>query len=270
MRRVSAALVLLVAVTLGGSSMVSARPHQPPDPRSMAAIGDSITQAMDACCWYGDHPEHSWSTGFAAWDGVDSHDERLRADSPHLQSYNVAVSGSRVSDTPAQAQQAVVQRVDYVTILIGANDLCTSSPETMTEVEDFRRDFRDTLATLHDGLTGRARLFVSSIPDVYQLWQLYHDDPAAQLVWNAAGICQSLLAPGRTEAERQAVRERNIAFNAVLRAECAVYKRCRFDDDAVFNFDFQPHHVSTLDYFHPSLMGQAELAEITWLESWWS
>jgi hypothetical protein len=47
-------------------------------------------------------------------------------------------------------------------------------------------------------------------------------------------------------------------------------KRCRFDDDAVFQFSFEPQHVSMLDDFHPSLIGQAELAEITWLRSWWS
>ena len=39
----------------------------PPAPSSMAAIGDSMTRAADACCWYGDHPSNSWSTGAAGW-----------------------------------------------------------------------------------------------------------------------------------------------------------------------------------------------------------
>jgi len=270
MRRLAAVLVLFGALVLGGPPIASAQQKAPPAPKSMAAIGDSVTQAADVCCWYGDHPEHSWSTGSAGWDGVNSHYERLRAESPRIEGYNDAVSGSQMSDAPAQAQLAVEQRVHYVTILMGANDLCTDSPETMTPVEDFRVEFRDTLATLNGGLQGRARVFVASIPDVYQLWQLYHTDPVAQAVWKAAGICQSLLAPTRTDAERQLVRDRNIAFNAVLRQECATYKRCRFDDDAVFAFVFQRHHVSTLDYFHPSLSGQAELANITWARTWWS
>lgn len=36
------------------------------------------------------------------------------------------------------------------------------------------------------------------------------------------------------------------------------------DGNAVFNYPFQPRHVSTRDYFHPSLEGQRVLAEVTW------
>jgi hypothetical protein len=89
-------------------------------------------------------------------------------------------------------------------------------------------------------------------------------------VWDAADICQSLLAPTRTEAQRQMVRTRNIAFNAVLAKECAKYSQCRFDGNAVFNFQFARSHVSKLDYFHPNLAGQAALARVTWAHTWWN
>jgi lysophospholipase L1-like esterase len=184
--------------------------------------------------------------------------------------YNVSVSGARMRNAPAQAATAVSKRPRYVTILMGANDLCTSSSGTMTSVEDYRSQFRQTLQTLSAGLPGNARIFVSSIPDVYQLWQLYHDDPTARWVWDIADICQSLLAPERTEEQRQAFRERNAAFNTVLQQECAAQTRCRFDGNAVFNFQFSRSHVSSLDYFHPSLSGQAELARISWERSWWN
>jgi hypothetical protein len=39
---------------------------------------------------------------------------------------------------------------------------------------------------------------------------------------------------------------------------------CRFDGNTVFNYPFQPRHVSIRDYFHPSLEGQRVLAEVTW------
>src|SRR5512132_282660 len=54
----------------------------PPLSDSMAAIGDSITQAVDVCCFYGDWPSHSWSTGSASLDGIASHYERIRAQNP--------------------------------------------------------------------------------------------------------------------------------------------------------------------------------------------
>jgi hypothetical protein len=112
-------------------------------------------------------------------------------------------------------------------------------------------------------------VFVSSIPNVYQLWALLRNDPAAQLVWALAGICQSMLSPRNTEQNRQTVLARERAFNDVLSEVCSLHAMCRFDNLAVFNTQFTPSQVSTLDYFHPSLSGQATLASITWASSWW-
>jgi lysophospholipase L1-like esterase len=268
MRRIVVSLLSALSLLVG---VGPAAATTPPLPRSMAAIGDSMTQAADACCWYGDHPTSSWSTGSASWDGVRSHYERIRALDGAISghAYNDSVSGARMSAAPTQASRAVAQGAQYVTILMGANDVCTSSPSTMTSVSTFRQQYRAALATLDAGLPGRARIFVASIPDVYQLWQLYHSDATAQLVWGVARICQSMLSPSRTEADRQDVRQRIIDLNTVLQQECATYSRCRFDGNAVFGYQFSRSQVSKLDYFHPSLSGQAALASITWARSWW-
>src|SRR5674476_1271307 len=53
-------------------------------PDSMASLGDSITRAADVCCWYGDHPGQSWSTGNNPYDGVNSQYERLVALHPAM------------------------------------------------------------------------------------------------------------------------------------------------------------------------------------------
>jgi lysophospholipase L1-like esterase len=273
MRRTAPLLVALLVTSL--TALTSATPTAsaatPPPPSSMAAIGDSITRATDVCCWYGDHPGSSWSTGGNAFDGVRSQYERIRSLNPDIigHRYNDAVAGARMSAGPTQAQSAVTQRARYVTVLMGANDLCTSSPSTMTGVATFRDQFRRTLATLFAGLPSRAHVSVSSIPDVYQLWRLYHTSSTARLVWSLGRICQSLLAPTRTEAGRQLVRQRNIAFNSVLRQECAAYVRCRYDGGAVFGYAFTRDDVSRLDFFHPSLSGQAALARVSWNSSWW-
>jgi hypothetical protein len=55
-----------------------------------------------------------------------------------------------------------------------------------------------------------------------------------------------------------------IDYNEVLGTVCAAYVMCRFDGSAVFDYPFQRRHVSTRDYFHPSLEGQRVLAEVTW------
>lgn len=262
-------LIGFAAAVLAGAPGASA---SPPLPGSIASIGDSITRATDVCCWYGDHPSQSWSTGGGLFDGISSHYERLRALNPGIygHNYNDSRAGAKMRDAGAQAQSAAAQQAAYVTILMGANDVCTSSPSTMTSVADFTAQFTVTMNTLAVGLPAGAHVFVSSIPNVYQLWQLLHGNSTARFVWWAAQICQSMLSPFNTEQTRQLVLAREQAFNHVLAEVCSRYAMCRFDDRAVFSYQFSAGQVSTLDYFHPSLSGQATLAGLTWQRSWWA
>lgn len=263
--------VALVTVQLSLIFLLPDAAGATPLPKSIASIGDSITRATDVCCWYGDHPSRSWSTGGRPSDGIRSHYERLLARQPAIagRNYNDARAGARMSDAPAQASRAVSQQAGYVTILVGANDVCTSSPSTMTSPSSFRADFEETMQTLDVGLPAGSRVFVSSIPNVHRLWQVLRTNWAARTTWAAFRICQSMLGEGRTSAERQAVLEREMVFNSILADVCSRYARCRFDGNAVFNYPFTADMVSRLDYFHPDVDGQATLARITWASSWW-
>jgi hypothetical protein len=270
MGRVARIVLLALVVVLTG---LVAQPAwaAPPLPASMAAIGDSITRAYDVCCSYGDHPGQSWSTGYTSYDGIASHYERIRQLNSAITShgYNDAVTGAKMSAAPGQSTQAVNQGARYVTILLGANDLCTSSVSTMTSPEDFRTYFSRAMDTLL--APGQDRyVFVASIPNLYQLWQVLHTNSLARTVWAAAKICQSMLAATNTETERQKVVSREEAFNQVLANVCAQYSRCRWDNKAVYSYSFSASQVSSLDFFHPSLSGQAALARVTWAASWWS
>ncbi|WP_461173819.1 GDSL-type esterase/lipase family protein [Arthrobacter sp. Z1-9] len=247
-------------------------PRSAPDaayPRSMAALGDSITQAHSACCLPGDNPAQSWSTGDGASDGLTSHYERLLQLTPGIRgkNFNNAVSGAKASDLPRQAAAAAGQRAEYVTVLVGANDLCTPSLHTMTPVEGFRASVTRALETL-DQMRPRPRVLVTSIPDIYQLWKVLRHDQAAQSAWSASRICQSMLAASNTEDMRRQVVQRELAFNEVLANACAEYQSCETDGGAVYAHGFSANHVSVLDYFHPSLQGQATLANITWQAAW--
>jgi lysophospholipase L1-like esterase len=264
-------VIVGLAVILAGMIPQPARAESPPLPSSMAALGDSITRAYDVCCFYGDHPGQSWSTGYTSYDGISSHYERLKLANPAIvgHEYNDAVSGAKMSAAPTQAATAVSQGARYVTILLGANDLCTSSPATMTSTDTFRSQFQSAMSTLM-GQDRKPYVFVSSIPDIYRLWQTLHTSWLARTVWSTAHICQSMLGATRTDAERQQVVDRERAFNRVLADTCAAYARCRWDGGAVYNYTFSTSQVSTLDYFHPSLSGQAALARVTWAASWWA
>ncbi|WP_405142109.1 GDSL-type esterase/lipase family protein [Sphaerisporangium sp. NBC_01403] len=258
-------LVLLAAVAFT-SVPATAMAAAPPVPGTMASMGDSITRGFNACGFYVDCPSRSWSTG--SYTSVKSHYLRIRTVNPSLVAYNDAKSGAKVADMPGQAQQAVSQGADYVTILIGANDACTSSESSMTSVADFESRFRTTMQTLTTGLPGAA-IFVASIPDVKRLWQVGKDSSSARTAWAALSICQSLLArPRSTDAadndRRDRVRQRVADFNAVLARVCGEQANCRYDGGAVFGYPFALSDISTWDYFHPNTTGQHVLAEVTY------
>jgi lysophospholipase L1-like esterase len=263
-----ARIVALVVILVG----LVAQPAwaAPPLPASMAAIGDSITRAYDVCCSYGDHPGQSWSTGSTSYDGIASHYERIKQLNPAITGHasNDAVTGAKMAQAPTQASQAVSQGAGYVTILLGANDLCTSSVSTMTSTATFRAQFSQAMATLM-AQDRRPYVFVGSIPNLYQLWQVLHTNSPARWAWANFHICQSMLAATNTETQRQQVVAREEAFNQILADVCAGNARCRWDDKAVYNYRFSASQVSALDFFHPSLSGQAALARVTWTASWW-
>lgn len=239
-----------------------------PVPDSMASLGDSITRGFNACGWYVDCTSRSWSTG--SYGPVSSHYLRIVAANPAMSghAYNDARSGARVSDLNRQAQLAVSQNVEYVTILIGANDACTSSESTMTTVAAFESRFRTAMTTLDSGLP-RARIFVASIPDIKRLWFIGKDSFAARTAWYLGSICQSMLANPQSTASadvarRDRVQQRVVEFNAVLARVCGEYKQCRFDGNAVFSYPFTLSLVSKWDYFHPNTAGETVLADVTY------
>jgi hypothetical protein len=77
-------------------------------------------------------------------------------------------------------------------------------------------------------------------------------------------VCKSMLASKATEQQRQLVLAQLQADNTALATVCATYTACRWDGGAAFNASFTPTQISTVDYFHPSVAGQALLAATEW------
>lgn len=265
------AAVAALALLLLGPQEAAGSTTGPPD--YMAALGDSITQAMDADgipSHFGDQPWYSWSTGDR--DAVQSHYWHIRHSYSGITGHNnnESVSGAKMVTLNTQALAALAHspQPEYVTILMGANDVCTATEGSMTAVETYRTQFDQAMDTLTTALPN-VRIFVASIPDIYQLWALLHDDPSVVAVWTAGSICQSLLANATShdqadEDRRLRVQQRNIDFNTVLSDECATYSQCRFDNNVVFDGTLEVGDVSTFDYFHPSIAGQKKIAYGTW------
>lgn len=269
LRGLVAIAVAVAAALLVVPAPAGAAPATPPLPSSMAATGDSITRAHDVDWWHAlrDDPAESWATGT----DVDSSYRRLLAINPAMSGHvdNDASSGATMAALDAQVLRAAGQHVAYLTVLMGANDICTSSVATMTSTAAFTAEFARALTDFTARDPG-ATLFVSSIPNLYRLWSTLHGDRVARLWWRLLGICPSMLSSSDTEAQRQQVLAQEKADNSVLAAVCSRYRRCTWDGLATFDLDFPAGDISTVDYFHPDEAGQALLARTTWQAGPWA
>ncbi|PZS07819.1 MAG: GDSL family lipase [Acidimicrobiales bacterium] len=239
-----------------------------PVPSSMAGLGDSITRGFNACGFYFDCVERSWSTGTSR--EVGSHYLGLRALNPAIdgKNFNDAKRGAVAADMVGQAKQAVGQKAEYITLLIGANDACKPTESAMTPVQTYRHQVDAALTAIQKSLPN-TRVFIASIPDIKKVWSAGRGNFVARSAWSIGKICQSMLAnPTSTapadNARRDRVRQRVADYNGVLGQLCASYGRnCKFDSNAVFNHQFGVELLSNFDFFHPNGKGQQELARIT-------
>jgi lysophospholipase L1-like esterase len=180
---------------------------------------------------------------------------------------NLAVSGAKIADLAGQAGK-VTTGTGLVTILMGANDACTKTEAEMTSVAAFRSRAEAAFTALAG--RGVTQVVVASIPDIYKLWQVGKGSSSARFVWGLYGICQSMLkSPSSTAStdqdRRLRVQARVVAFNQQLAEACsAAVVACNFDGNAVYNTGFALTDISKVDYFHPSVSGQAKLAAVTY------
>lgn len=277
-----ACVPLVVLGALITATPAGATPAKVGPSTSIDALGDSITRGYDSqgtgCGALADCPANSWATGTNA--GLNSYYVRTKALNPSVvlaqpvktstTGGNDAVTGAKMGDLPGQAKNAVKapNTPDQVLILLGANDICTSTEASMTSVASFRASYKSGLETLSTGLPD-ARIDVSSIPNIFNLWSVLHTSTAAQLTWGLAKICQSMLVKPTSEAaadkERRAkVQKRNEEFNVVLGEVCAEFIHCQYDKGAAYAIKVATSDVSTLDYFHPTTAGQNKAAENAW------
>ena len=254
-------------------------------PRTLAAVGDSITLASGATrsgeglldvLPGAPRPDRSWSTGTAP--GLGSVLQRLQALEADAVGANVSEEGRSMRHAAEQVVDTPVA-TDLITIQLGGNDLCRPTVAQMTSADAYAAQLRDALELIAAERPA-AMVQLSSVPDVYRLWEVLRDDPVAVALWNGAGPfppvvpCQSLLAEATSDApadqaRRDAVRARSRAYNAAAERQCARFVRCRFDDQAVWDATHDPErfaarHISAVDFFHPSFEGQRLLAEVAW------
>ncbi|MFJ2032181.1 GDSL-type esterase/lipase family protein [Streptosporangium sp. NPDC087985] len=268
-RRTVTAFTGVVAFTAAWTTPSAAvNATEPWRPAVMAATGDSISAGFNACGWYVPCAARSWASGDSQ--AVLSHYLRFQNLDETITGHNVnlAVPGATSAALAGQMADAVAQRADYVTVLVGAQDACVPEERLMTPVAVYQSRVAEALKLFQAGRPD-GRVFVASIPDLKRLWRVGRDNVVARGFWAVGRICPTMLARAAStaaadRARRDRVRDRIVAYNAALARVCGEYgPACRFDGNALFTTRFTLNHLSKWDFFHPNAAGQQLIAEKT-------
>ena len=268
LRRLLAALAATLCLTALAAPAAHAAISAYPD--AMAATGASATRAA-LTCEVRDCSANSWATGENP--AVDSIYLRLAALHPALRghAFNDAVGGENMSDLGDQFEVVIPQRVEFVIVDMGGNDVCADEEGQVTSLASFRSDFEDAMDLLVERRPN-TRIAVVSIPSLHRLWEVLHTNGAAVTQWNSNRTCQSMLrnptSTARADVERRArVNAAEADLNDALGLVCATYRHCEYDGGAGFAFRFEARDVGR-DFFHPSLQGQTTAAAAMWELPW--
>jgi len=231
----------------------------------MGALGDSITAGFNAGGLF-DHKRNSWSGGFA----IDSHAVKLRAKlGQHVRSRNVAKSGAFISDLPRQAGLLLRAgyRPDYVTILIGANDICTGQQKTEPLIKSSRLILDETLAKLRSS-NSDVKIALAGVPNLPHLYNIMKEKPTCLKQWKSFNVCSTILL-AKPEQIKEATHTWQ-SFNQMLEQFAA-------DNPEHVKFApktsepiFQTSEVSAIDCFHPNVRGQVFLSNSVWEQGWYA
>ena len=216
--------------------------------------------------------------------------------------FNHAMHGAVMADFVTQANAVVAAantmisgKAGMVTILLGNNDVCASTLDAMTDPVVFEAQYRaglDVLASAN--ATKNAYIHVSSIPAIYWLWNAMRENALCLFIWNYVP-CENLLSnpandcgsnnsqldpdnihsddgPNCIRRKEFHAKIRDI-YNPILRNVLQEYidngrlPKAYYVD--IFDFHFGPEDINDGDCFHPSIEGQALLAEENWERSPW-
>ncbi len=308
----SAALCLILSLLLG-ATLSLAQKH--PAPQSAAILGDSSSVGILAKFERAKahnilyqfkliggflpllvtlnkksiaSPNLSWAEGTN--EKVQGQIWRLKQLNPQMDYKNFSVAGvysSHVATEQLEAARSWSRQnnrhefPDFVSLFVGANDLCQTAPEKIPSVASYQKNISHILWQVLS--SPNAHLLVLPLP---HFENLKRNVEAAKVlgakgmgivntcdhIWKLAPLCPTLtheLSP----SDREKVVGRIQGYNKALFAEVAKHRRLFGDRvriaTAIKNFELMPDDVS-IDCFHPNWKLHKRVAETVWPYTWWA
>jgi len=229
---------------------------------------------------------HSWATGSDSSDYVFSHFERLKTLSPELKGFNFAVSGSKTEDMKTQIDELLETEqkenilIDYILVLFGSNDLKSESVETVVQPPTFASNIEANVKRLLN-INPRRNILLVGIPKIHDIME----KSQKYLVYNFFG------KKIRCDGIRKSIYGNAVYFNPQdqesFNQSRMIAEMYRNEIDILadkLKAEYPLAHIKTvqnydapslvfkslsIDCFHPSTLGQALLAEVTWIYGFW-
>lgn len=262
--------LFLFAVLLHGSH-ASAQTQS--EPFVIGALGDSITAAYNLTGPWQAYA-YSWSTGHSLVElnYVKSHYIRIREllKNSQIKAYNEAYHGAGADKIPAQAAQLARYRPHYVTLMIGANDIC-HYPEKATEymsifADNIRYGIRKMIAARPD-----VKILVVPIVDLAEVHRIVVEQRACRPTLPIAQwFCSVIVSEDTPRATYEAALRGRLEYNAMLEQVTAEFPENAMFVAAAAETKFNTSDLSTFDCFHPSMAGQNKISDVTWGLGWYA
>lgn len=228
----------------------------------VGAVGDSLSTGFNAKR-FGNNKSLSWSTGSDK--RVNSHFQRYAALFPdaEVKAVNAAVPLSTVEQLAGQVSRLLKSHPDYVTVAIGANDVCSWNDDYEAELAAFSDELHAQVAALVESKPS-IKISLMPVPNLYNVWQVSHKKPFCQLKWDLIKTCPALLSSKADDESRAGLVERVVAANAAIAEVAAAYPDNVLFNPEVANAKFEWAQLSPIDCFHPSIDGLNLIADKTW------
>ena len=237
---------------------------------TISSLGDSITTATNSTLLFTDDFSKSWSVGNSlALPG--SHYQRIlelaRLKNIPVRPFMYARSGGKILSNNATslrvqaellASRLDTQDLNYVTLLMGGNDVCQES----LPASDFKSRVRSRLEEALDRIGPKADLILlASLPDLNAVLDPVNCSMSPtfrEFVLNT--LCPNSQSLNEVELAK-AVTDIN---EAMEEAAASSPYNVVFDNKAVYNSPVSGDLISNFDCFHPSVQGHQSFSSTLW------
>jgi lysophospholipase L1-like esterase len=238
-------------------------------PYVVGALGDSISAGFNALR-YGDNRDLSWSGGLDAGGLVQSHARRIKSllGDRNVVVVNEAFVGAESYQLPRQASRLLRVKPDYVTIAIGANDVCTWYEDYLPKLELYQKHLKGVINQII-AANSNVKIVLAPVPSIPLMYDLGSQRAGCQAKWDTMGVCKPLLAKDRTPEQRLEFVSRYRHLNQVIAEIAGLYPANIRFASALSESVFDVSMISPLDCFHPSIKGHNLISELSFDPTWY-